>query len=148
MFISWFEEHVLCLFFLSSSFVLFFFLFHLFLLFVHSKLFFTPYYFYFYCLLFVVLSYQLPFIDVNLCFHSFVFVWCCLFMLSHYFLFMFFLCSIVVVHPFSLIISSCSSFKYLPNMLLFVDLALALHWYAHLPPFCFLQIWEWEVNWI
>jgi hypothetical protein len=45
------------------------------------------------------------------------------------------LCSLVVVHPFSLTISSCSSFKYLPNMLLFVGLALVLHWYDHLPPF-------------
>jgi len=89
----------LCFFSLSSSFVLSFFLFHPFLFFVHSKLFFTPYYSYSNCLLFVVLSYQLPFIDDNLCFHSFVFVYSCLFMFSYYFLLMLFYLRLLLFTP-------------------------------------------------
>jgi hypothetical protein len=100
----------------------FFLLFHSFSFFVHWKLFFIPYCSYYDCLGFIMLS--LICVCLLLFIHAFPL-----------FLVHVLLCSLVVVHPFSLTISSCSSFKYLPNMLLFVGLALVLHWYDHLPPF-------------
>jgi len=115
LFICWFEEHVSFFFFSFIFFcTLFFLLFHTFLLFVHSKLFSTPYYSHYDCLLFIVLSCQLPFIDVNLCFHSFVFVYYCLFMLSHYFLFMFFyvrLLSFTPSHSLSALVHHSNTFQ-------------------------------------
>ncbi len=95
-----------------------FILFHSFLFFVRSKLFFTSYYSYSNCLLFVILSCQLQFIDVNLCLHSTP---------SH---------SSALVHH-------SSTFQTCSCLLLLLWLCIGT---PTCPPFCFVQIWEWEVK--